>query len=248
MDASLLMSSDYIQPLLPSELNFVIDQVLREDNIARLRHLSAKKLVQSKTALEIVSAATSASRDAVRSIPPTSSSAASQTLNFDALRSSFHPQDRLTEYTRQEEKRARIRLAKWASDLRRTMRDERAQFEQLQQNERAAWLSQKLEECKQDTISANEKSIVRSELGPSTTSLPFSLPGSNDPLGLLRYDESLRRHGWQMFQIVGTFGLLGAAAWWVTREWSSSSSSSDGWAIRSDGCFSWIQDCRPSIY
>ena len=139
-------------------------------------------------------------------------------------------------------------MAKWANDLRKTMRDERAQFEELQRLERTTWLSKKLEECQQDATSLNdEKSIVGTEL--ATTAVTFGLANSsNDPLGLLRCDESLRRHGWQIFQIVGTFGLFGAAAWWIAREWSSSS----GWVVRGDGCsdwtFSWMQECRPSIY
>ncbi|KAL8770602.1 MAG: hypothetical protein Q9209_003670 [Squamulea sp. 1 TL-2023] len=220
MDASLLMSSDYIQPLIPSELGVVIDHLLDEDNIARLRHLSAKKLVQSKTALQLLSAAISASGTTVGSTHPISSSTTSQTLTSDALRPPIHLQDRLSEYTRQEEKRAQIRLAKWANDLRRTMRNERAQFEELQQLERTAWLSKKLEECKQDTTSMNdEKSMIRSELATTTSTLSLHTH-SNDPLGLLRCDESLRRHGWQIFQVVGAFGLFGAAAWWIAREWS----------------------------
>ncbi|KAL8683264.1 MAG: hypothetical protein Q9186_000766 [Xanthomendoza sp. 1 TL-2023] len=247
MDASLLMSSDYIQPLLPSELPLVIDHLFHSDTIARLRHLSARKLVQSKTALELLSIATSASGAPLRSMQPTSPS---QTLSVNALRPPFHPQERLAEYTRQEEKRAQIRLAKWANDLRRTMREERAQFEELQQLERTTWLSQKLEECKQDATSSSDdgKSMIRSELAPTTS--PFGFTNSNDPLGLLRYDESLRRHGWQIFQMAGAVGLLGAAAWWITKGWWWWSTSS-GWMIRGDGCsgttFSWMQDCRSSI-
>ncbi|KAL8752385.1 MAG: hypothetical protein Q9199_005782 [Rusavskia elegans] len=246
MDASLLMSSDYIQPLLPSELSLVIDHLLHEDNIARLRHLSAKKLVRSKTALKLLSLTTSGT--SMGSTQPASSVPASQILISDSFYPPFYPQDRLAEYTRQEEKRAQIRLAKWANDLRRTMRDERAQFEELQHLERTTWLSKKLEECQQHTTALNdEKSITGTEL--ATTAIPFGLTNSsNDPLGLLRCDEALRRHGWQIFQIVGTFGLFGAAAWWITREWSSS----NGWVIRADGCsdwtFSWMQECRPSIY
>ncbi|KAL8851600.1 MAG: hypothetical protein Q9221_003532 [Calogaya cf. arnoldii] len=246
MDASLLMSSDYIQPVLPSELSLVIDHLLQEDNVARLRHLSARKLVQSKTALRLFSLTTSGISTA--STQPALSFSTSQTLTSDALQPNFHPPDRLAEYTRQEEKRAQIRLAKWANDLRRTMRDERAQFEELQQLERTTWLSKKLEECQQDTTSLNdEKRMISTDL--AATAIPFSLTStSNDPLGLLRFDETLRRHGWQILQIVGTFGLFGAAAWWIAREWSSSSA----WVVRADGCsdwaFSWMQECRPSIY
>lgn len=233
MDASLLMSSEYIQPLLPSELSLVVDYLLHEDNIARLRHLSAKKLVQSKTALKLISL--TASSTSTGSTHLASSVPTSQTLISDSVHPLFHPQDRLAEYTRQEEKRAQIRLAKWANDLRKTMRDERAQFEELQRLERRTWLSKKLEECQQDTTSLNdEKSIMGTELATTAVSLGLA-NSSNDPLGLLRCDESLRRHGWQIFQIVGTFGLFGAAAWWIAREWSSSS----GWVVRGDGCSDW---------
>ncbi|KAL8980022.1 MAG: hypothetical protein Q9205_004789 [Flavoplaca limonia] len=239
MDASLLMSSEYIQPLLPSELSLVIDHLLQPQNIARLRHLSAKKLVQSKTALKLLSLSTADT--SMRSTHPSSDST-SDTLTSDPFHPLTHPQDRLAEYTRQEEKRAHIRLAKWANDLRKTMRDERAQFGELQHMERTTWLSKRLEECQQDTLSRDNEKY---NMGTKTIGL---LSSSNDPLGLLRYDESFRRHGWQIFQIVGTLGLFGAAAWWTARAWSSST----GWVIRADGCadwtFSWMQDCRPSIY
>jgi hypothetical protein len=45
IDASVLMSSGYIQPLIPSELDFFVQQLLEPDNIARLRHLSATKFL-----------------------------------------------------------------------------------------------------------------------------------------------------------------------------------------------------------
>ena len=45
IDASVLMSSGYIQPLVPSELAFFVQRLLEPDNIARLRHLSATKFL-----------------------------------------------------------------------------------------------------------------------------------------------------------------------------------------------------------
>ncbi|KAL8672445.1 MAG: hypothetical protein Q9168_003092 [Polycauliona sp. 1 TL-2023] len=261
MDASTLMQSDYITPLLKSDLSFVADQLLQPDNINRLRHLSAKKLVQSKTAMKLLSSAISGNSTASRY--PTTTVPSSQALTIDYFHPPFHPQDRLAEYTRQEDKRTQIRLAKWANDARATMRNERAQIEQLHHLERRAWLEQKLEECHHDSLSLDyEKNSLGTEESATNTAIPFALANSsfsNDPLGLLRYDEYLRRHGWQIFQIVGTFGLFGAAAWWIAREWSTSSSSSP-WVMRADGSscsewtfsdwtFSWIQHgCRPSLY
>ncbi|KAJ8105156.1 hypothetical protein OPT61_g10349 [Boeremia exigua] len=45
MDASLLMSPDYIQPLIPSELSNLVEQVFDPDSIAWLRHAAAKKFL-----------------------------------------------------------------------------------------------------------------------------------------------------------------------------------------------------------
>lgn len=45
MDASLLMSPDYVQPLLPSELVTLINQVFDPESIAWLRHSAAKKFL-----------------------------------------------------------------------------------------------------------------------------------------------------------------------------------------------------------
>ncbi|ODH36230.1 hypothetical protein ACO22_02836 [Paracoccidioides brasiliensis] len=47
MDASLLMSPEYVQPLFPSELNLLIENLFDRDNLSWLRHLATKKLIQS---------------------------------------------------------------------------------------------------------------------------------------------------------------------------------------------------------
>ncbi|OJD29333.1 cell division protein gtp binding protein [Diplodia corticola] len=46
MDASLLMSPDYIQPLVPSELAALVNQVFNQDTISWLRHSAAKKFLR----------------------------------------------------------------------------------------------------------------------------------------------------------------------------------------------------------
>lgn len=45
MDASLLMSPDYVQPLLPSELTALVNRVFDPESIDWLRHSAAKKFV-----------------------------------------------------------------------------------------------------------------------------------------------------------------------------------------------------------
>ncbi|KAL8956254.1 MAG: hypothetical protein Q9193_006173 [Seirophora villosa] len=229
MDASLLMSSDYIQPLLPSELRTVVDHLFEKDNMARLRYLSAKKLVQSKTALQLFVNATTVSEPPPQPTYANTSSVASQILVASTLQSPLNSQHRLAEHTRREEKLARIRLAKWANDLRKTMRDERAQYETLHHVDRTTWLSQKLEECSRHVSSPTEKHMIRSELTGHHHSPSLGLSSANDPLGLLRCDEYLRRHGLRIFQVVGTFGVVGAVAVWAARNWPSCSEWSWTW-------------------
>lgn len=45
MDASLLMSPDYVQPLLPSELTTLVSRVFDPESVAWLRHSAAKKFL-----------------------------------------------------------------------------------------------------------------------------------------------------------------------------------------------------------
>ncbi|KAL9006009.1 MAG: hypothetical protein Q9188_001243 [Gyalolechia gomerana] len=179
MDASLLMSSDYIQPLLPSELAMVIDQLLDKDSIARLKHLSAKKLVQSSTALQQVITASASSGLRPDIEPASASSTTFQSLSVNTLRPPLQSQIRLAEYTRREEKLAQIRLAKWASDLRKMMQDERRQFEELRHVERTTWLTEKLDECNRDVTFPDGKNRIRTELTGTTS--PFGLTSMNDP-------------------------------------------------------------------
>lgn len=227
MDASLLMSSDYIQPLLPSELVTVIDQLFDKDSIARLKYLSAKKIVRSPTALQQISSASASSSLRNDIVPASASSNISQTLASNTLRPPLQSQVRLAEYTRREEKLAQIRLAKWASDLRRMMQDERRQFEELRHTERTTWLAGKLDECNRDASFAIGNDLMGIEL--ASTASPFGLSSMNDPLGLLHCDAYLRQHGLRIFQVVGTFGVFGAVAVWVARNLSSCSDWSWTW-------------------
>ncbi|KAL8941202.1 MAG: hypothetical protein Q9211_001916 [Gyalolechia sp. 1 TL-2023] len=211
MDASLLMSSDYIQPLLPSELAMFIDQLLDRDSIARLKHLAAKRLVQSPTAVQQMMTASASSGLRTDMALTSSFSTTSPTLPSNTPRPPLQSQLHPAEYIRREEKLAQIRLAKRASDLRKMMQDERRQFEELRRGERTTWLTTKLDECNRDVIFPNGTNMIRGELGGTTTS-PFGLTSINDPLGLLRCDAYLRQHGLRIFQILGTCGVFGAVA------------------------------------
>ncbi len=50
MDASLLMSPDYVQPLIPTDLASLVSLVFSQDGASRLRHSAAKKYTQWRRA------------------------------------------------------------------------------------------------------------------------------------------------------------------------------------------------------
>lgn len=213
MDASLLMSSGYVQPLSPSELGLLLQHIFEKDTVACLRHLASKKLVQAQH----------------DSLPGSLTNTIS---SFSGLPPSL--QARLSDHMQKEEKLAQVKLAKWATDLQRNLQSERAQYSATAQSERIGWLTEKLNE---EACEGPDKSIISvaplpprksrrsssSILGKGLTAghHPYhnNLLDAGDPLGLLRWNEAVRRRGWIALQIAGSFGILGAVAVWATKTW-----------------------------
>lgn len=231
MDASLLMASDYIQPLLPSELGMMIDHLFAKDNLARLRYLAAKKLVRSATARQLLSIAPTPLENPLSSARASSAFNPNQPVSMDTSLPPLYSHQRLASLTQQEEGEAQSRLAKWAKELRKIPRYQYSEVEELQPEE---------------TSSPREKSIILSELASNTAS-KFGVTHTDDPLGLLYGDEFLRHHGWRIFQVVGTFGVFGAVAVWMMRNWSTSNE----WVPWSDTCSDWTRawaQSKPLMY
>ena len=238
MDASILMSPEYVQPLIPSELAILVQQVFHPDNIARLRHLSAKKLVHAQGS-RIFSTPTAMQRATSiplsnRPDPLTLTSSSTNTVHDIvpyAHGISPYNQARIADHTQQEEKLAQIRLAKWAGELQRSLQNERARFEAIARGERAVWLTEKLGECVNDgdLVPTKGSDLATPIEKGSLSRKPEILRASShrgvfeagDPLGLLRWNEALKRRGWIAFQVVGSFGILGAMAVWMARTWGA---------------------------
>ena len=244
MDASLLMSPDYIQPLLPSKLQELVHHLFDKDHVSWLRHLAAKKLINSRREMEVSSMINVPN---YRLDPPqsqslhaptlTTSPIASQTLAPYGSAASSYVQVRVADHTQREEKLAQVRLAKWAGDLQRSLKNERARYQALSRGERVVWLTERLGECVSDgtlvpvqgssTVAPSEKalSLLKAE---SSCSSGKSLANGGDPLGLLRWNEAMRRRGWIAFQVVGSFGVLGAMAVWMARSWGLGAEENPG--------------------
>lgn len=239
MDASLLMSPDYVQPLLPSELSTLVEQVFERDNISWLRHSAAKKFIQWRRRADDPAMTLTSPQSPLNSLyhrigstmssSLMSSPSTSQVLVSYAGGASTFAQARFADHTQREERLAQIRLAKWAGDLQRSLQNERARYEALARGERAVWLTERLGECvvdgtlvaiDQDTVfvESSDKGVVTLRT-TSVAGAPRQMANPDDPLGLLRWNEAMKRRGWFAFQVVGSFGVLGALAVWVARNW-----------------------------
>jgi hypothetical protein len=231
MDASLLMSPDYIQPLLPSELSYLVTQVFSRDNISWLRHSAAKKFVQWRTS-DPISRPQSLYRPLSQSQSLVSSSP--QILTAPVGATTSYALARITDHTQREERIAQVRLANWAADLQRSLQNERARFESLARSERAVWLTERLGECVQDgtivPLSQARQTSFASDSGILVKQGTYSRKKRNaemggygegvnphDPLGLLQLNEEIKRRAWFALQLVGGVGFFGGLAYFFTR-------------------------------
>ena len=227
IDASLLMSPEYVQPLIPSELRFLVDQIFDLDVMKFLRHTASKKLIswylkQSDRGLSRGSCADLSQRSPIISpiqssttgsgmIVPSGSPLALTASNSYALA-------RVTDYTQREERLAQVRLSRWAIDLQTSLHRERERYEQIAKKERAMWLLERMgEEVRDGQVLPQDKSQYITRNGR-----PYLLPNSmaiptHDPLGLLRWHDAVRTRGWIALQIIGGFSVIGGLACWLAK-------------------------------
>lgn len=217
MDASTLMSPEYVQPLVPSELKLLVENLFDRDHLAWMRHSAAKKLAQRQRAQLAVqpyipySPSSSMVSTAPLSAPSTTTTASSLT---PALAGPLdYTLARIADYTQREERLAQVHLASWASDLQQSLQNERQRYEQLARDDRTAWLTEQLSECVVDG-----SLVPRPGYQPKTTGRAFHIQLSpHDPLGVVWWTDDLKHRGWVIFQVVGGFGVVGGLAIWLAK-------------------------------
>lgn len=230
MDASVLMSPDYVQPLVTSELSILVEQMFCEDGASWLRHAAAQKYLQWKK-----SGSSSRTRGLSRPLAMT----AGNSLIATGLRA--YPHTRNADHQQQQERLARIQMANWASNLERNLKREQAQLEALARRERAEWLLRKMsEEYREGRLVAAGSSDQRTfslqgkeELGLSRNRKQqgLSTEAHQDPLGLVEVTANMKARSWDAVQLLGSLGLLGGLAFWATRQgWCV---QAIGWAVES---------------
>ena len=234
MDASLLMSPDYVQPLLESELSYLVSHIFERDVVSWLRYSAAKKFIQWREAASPHARPRALYRPlsqlcaSPHSSPSPSSLAGTATTSYALAR--------VADHTQREERIAQVRLANWAADLQRSLANEQRRFEKLARSERAVWLTERLGECVQDGTIVPVSRCTRS----SSSSAALSFDGTmikqetthsrrrraagvdpHDPLGLLQLNAEVKRKSWIALQVVSSLGVLGGLAYYITRSWQS---------------------------
>lgn len=251
MDASTLMSPDYVQPLVESELRTLVQKLFDRDNLAWMRHTAARKLGQHRGDIPPVPLTAAPLHNALSRTTlgvPGWRATSGASANFSA--SSFagspptYTMARLTDYTRHEERMAQVRLAQWATDLQRSLQNERERYAALARGDRAVWLTERLGEC---VIDGSLVPISRTPgfwgpqvpAGENTTGNLHALHVSagttkgwhiaglcpHDPLGVVNWIDDIGRRGWALVQIVGSVGVVGGLALWLARTWGLSTKS-----------------------
>ncbi|KAK5197019.1 hypothetical protein LTR99_000626 [Exophiala xenobiotica] len=231
MDASLLMSPEYIQPLLPSELSLLVDQIFEPETVAYLRHTSARKLVawhaDHPRLTSILSPSLPSAHNSTLASPLTTSLSNSGVLIPLGSEVSLNISNswalaKVADHTQREERLAQVRLSKWASELQLSLQRERERYERLARGERAVWLVDRLgEEVREGHILPldNSQALVHKRGESSVSYGEFPSYQMHDPLGLLRWQDSMRTRGWIALQIMGSFGVVGGIAFWVVKSW-----------------------------
>lgn len=226
MDASLLMSPDYVQPLIPTELAALVQQIFNQDGVSWLRHSAARKYIQWQKA-------ESASRPMELYQPlnpssPYAQGSASRVLTPPLGATSSFAIARIADHTQREERLAQIRLANWAADLQKSLDRERASYEQLARGERAIWLTERLNECVQDgtlvptsgrgTSASQAEGHPRRSWGPNRGLKTKSMQ-HQDPLGLLEVVADVRHKGLVALEVLGSLSVLGGLALWISKHY-----------------------------
>lgn len=216
MDASLLMSPDYMQPLMSTELTYLVHNIFSPNGTSWLRHSAAKKYLQWRNV------SPSRPRHLYRplSLPgpePTSgltttSGALIERPSLALMRTYDHgPVDNSPHF----------QIADWAADLQRSLASERERFEALARGERAVWLKEKLNECVLDGTlvtmhELNDRGCSRKSRGLKQ-GLSRKTQHHQDPLGLLQVVADLKTRGWVALELFGSIGVLGGLAFWMSR-------------------------------
>ncbi|KAI1344314.1 hypothetical protein F5Y15DRAFT_366177 [Xylariaceae sp. FL0016] len=210
MDASVLMNSAYVQPLVQTELSFVIENVFSPSGASWLRHAAAKKYISWRVARP------SRPHHLYR---PLSLPRLGYPSDVERVSASNWALSRVRGAQGQCTQ-AQLHIVDWATDLERSLASDRTRYEALARGERAVWLTEMLSECVQDgtLVAVNSRKEARG--GRRRRSSRYSNSRTQphqDPLGLVQVAADLKCRGRFALEFLGTLGVIGGMAFWICR-------------------------------
>lgn len=232
MDASVLMSPEYIPPLIDTELKSLVDNVFDPDNITWLKHATAKKFMTWRGNLNYTSSSLISTRginspSRHQGSPARGSPSASGMLSNSALiqigptvgggAESF-ALAKVADHRQREDRLAKVRLAKWSHDLQKSLQAERERYDRLARGERAIWLTERLNECVSDGQLVPITNLHRFNKDENSH---HSVINARDPFGLLKINETFGKNILVMIKVAGIGGLVGVVGVWVYKQWGT---------------------------
>lgn len=173
IDASIMMTENYMPELVPSDLDSLLPLLLYDDRPARLRHYTARKFLAWKSRHQY--------EHSLICRPETEYGTLLPSADFTI--------SRIAEHTKAEDQKSRLRVAAWASEIKQSfamVRGKPAGSEHYAINEKSAeWLLTRMNDYVEEEKRANE--VWQKREGRQY------LTDEADPLGLLRARERWSR-------------------------------------------------------
>lgn len=194
MDASILMSSVYMPPLVMTDLSVLVGHMFSSDGSAWLRHSAAVKCVQWR-------------RQRVRNAP---TSETSLLYRRGTTVGALSPMLTVNPFA-QRHQWGRVEVSDWAWGLRRSLAAERRRS--LPQTS-SAHSGTSL--CESSRAMVRQKHKRDKPCKSKKTERPANTP-HQDPLGLLELAAQVRYGGRLTLELLSSLGILGCVASWLIR-------------------------------
>lgn len=245
IDASILMSSQYLAPLVPSELGYLVENLVEPENLARMRYESSLRfllwrkenpsyhceqkrlphLLSPQTGYQTTDLASDAS------FPETSSKALvpQSAISFDRSNSPALSDNlahsganmgpsalaRYNEQAQSTEPFRRVRLAKWARDLQSSLQNQSRRYQTIYQTPLSDWAMNEDDNDHALFATKGGRHAARGHLGGE-----IGVIDPRDPLGLLGIGQAFRLRGYMVVQLAGGCAIVGAVFYYVAKNWS----------------------------
>jgi septin family protein len=189
MDASLLMRDEAVESYVESDLFCITSTIV--ENAAWLRFATTKKFLEWRTK-HIDSGELSTS------LALSPSQSAMSIISIPSMTDGY-AMARVGDHIDREERLARVRLAQWAGEMRRSVRrrmqEEREEFERVEYSDRVKWLVTRLNEAitnqqhESALVPVSTQLIRRKSLSWSSSTRKPRQTLDRDPLGLVWVKE-----------------------------------------------------------